>query len=153
MQPHGPYLLGGFSGGGLTAWEMARQLEAAGETVSLLVLLDTPLPMRPPLSRLDKGLIKLAELKARGLGYVVDWAKARYAWEIEKRRPKAATEATHQFHNAEIEAAFRAALPIYALPLRKGRRRCSARRWTGAGRFRTGTGSAGRRNMCSPTTI
>lgn len=120
VQPHGPYLLGGFSGGGLTAWEMARQLEAAGETVSLLVLLDTPLPMRPPLSRLDKGLIKLAELKARGLGYVVDWAKARYAWEIEKRRPKAATEATHQFHNAEIEAAFRAALPIYALPLRKG---------------------------------
>ncbi len=44
VQPHGPYLLGGFSGGGLTAWEMAQQLEAAGEEVALLVLLDTPLP-------------------------------------------------------------------------------------------------------------
>ena len=31
VQPHGPYLLGGFSGGGITAYEMARQLEADGE--------------------------------------------------------------------------------------------------------------------------
>jgi thioesterase domain-containing protein len=30
------------------------------------------------------------------------------------------TETSNQFHNAEIEAAFRAALPQYALPLRKG---------------------------------
>ncbi|HRK43706.1 MAG TPA: polyketide synthase dehydratase domain-containing protein, partial [Gemmobacter sp.] len=120
VQPHGPYLLGGFSGGGLTAWEMARQLEAAGEEVSALVLLDTPLPMRPPLSRLDKGLIKWAELKARGPGYLLDWAKARWAWELQKRRPQAVTEVAHQFHNAEIEAAFRAAISVYALPLRKG---------------------------------
>jgi thioesterase domain-containing protein len=27
VQPQGPYLLGGFSGGGLIAWEIARQLE------------------------------------------------------------------------------------------------------------------------------
>ena len=47
VQPHGPYLLGGFSGGGITAYEMARQLEAEGERVALLVMLDTPLPMRP----------------------------------------------------------------------------------------------------------
>lgn len=120
VQPRGPYLLGGFSGGGLTAWEMARQLEAEGEEVALLVLLDTPLPLRPPLSGHDKALIKLAELRARGPGYLADWAKARWAWEMEKRRPKAATDTSHQFHNAEIEAAFRAALPLYALPLRKG---------------------------------
>ncbi|GHC30889.1 hypothetical protein GCM10007291_34540 [Gemmobacter nanjingensis] len=120
VQPQGPYLLGGFSGGGLTAWEMARQLEAEGEAVSLLVLLDTPLPLRPPLSGRDKALIKLAELKMRGPGYLLDWAKARWAWEVQKRRPKAVTETSNQFHNAEIEAAFRAALPQYALPLRKG---------------------------------
>ncbi|PRD37767.1 UNVERIFIED_CONTAM: ppsE [Trichonephila clavipes] len=120
VQPQGPYLLGGFSGGGLTAWEMARQLEAEGEAVSLLVLLDTPLPLRPPLSGRDKALIKLAEMQARGPGYLLDWAKARWAWEVQKRRPKAVTETSNQFHNAEIEAAFRAALPQYALPLRKG---------------------------------
>ncbi|WP_149141843.1 type I polyketide synthase [Gemmobacter caeruleus] len=120
VQPKGPYLLGGFSGGGLTAWEMARQLEAEGEDVSMLVLLDTPLPLRPPLSRLDKAMIKWAELKARGPGYVIDWARNRWAWEIAKRRGADATEVAHQFHNAEIEAAFRAAIAVYALPLRKG---------------------------------
>lgn len=120
VQPHGPYLLGGFSGGGLTAWEMARQLEAAGEAVAQLVLLDTPLPMRPALSRSDKALIKLAELRAKGPGYLADWARARWAWEKRKRQPQAATEATHQFHNAEIEAAFRVAVAQYDLPLRQG---------------------------------
>jgi aspartate racemase len=38
-RPHGPYVLGGFCNGGLVAFEMARQLEAAGETVSSLILL------------------------------------------------------------------------------------------------------------------
>ena len=33
MQPYGPYVLGGYSGGGLVAYEMARQLVAAGERV------------------------------------------------------------------------------------------------------------------------
>ncbi len=39
-RPGGPYLLGGFSHGGLVAFEMARQLEAAGETVALLFVVD-----------------------------------------------------------------------------------------------------------------
>ena len=33
VQPHGPYRLGGWSMGGMVAWEMTRQLEAAGEDV------------------------------------------------------------------------------------------------------------------------
>jgi len=40
-QPRGPYALGGFSFGGLVAFEMARRLRARGEQVALLVLLDT----------------------------------------------------------------------------------------------------------------
>ncbi|HEX9857117.1 MAG TPA: thioesterase domain-containing protein, partial [Paracoccaceae bacterium] len=120
VKPHGPYLLGGFSGGGLTAWEMARQLEAAGEQVSLLALLDTPLPLRPPLSGRDRALIKWAELRAKGPRYLLDWARARWEWERGKRHPTPAAQADHAFHNAAIEAAFRAALTVYALPLRKG---------------------------------
>jgi acyl transferase domain-containing protein/thioesterase domain-containing protein/acyl carrier protein len=116
VQPHGPYLLGGFSGGGITAYEIARQLEAAGETVSLLVLLDTPLPMRPGLSRPDKLLIKLAEIRHGGLGFFKQWAQRRLAWELQRRRGHEATPASaHQLHNAEIESAFRAALPVYPL--------------------------------------
>jgi amino acid adenylation domain-containing protein len=41
IQPAGPYLLGGRSSGGTIAFEMACQLEAAGETVTLLALFDT----------------------------------------------------------------------------------------------------------------
>jgi thioesterase domain-containing protein len=38
--PTGPYLLGGWSLGGVIAFEMARQLRASGQDVGLLVLLD-----------------------------------------------------------------------------------------------------------------
>ena len=41
VQPEGPFLLGGYSFGGLVAYEMARQLFAGGEEVALLALLDT----------------------------------------------------------------------------------------------------------------
>jgi thioesterase domain-containing protein len=42
VRPEGPYLLGGWSMGGLVAFEMAQQLRRQGETVALLALLDTP---------------------------------------------------------------------------------------------------------------
>ncbi len=42
IAPRGPYRLGGFCSGGLVAFEMASQLAADGETVSLLVLVDSP---------------------------------------------------------------------------------------------------------------
>ena len=38
---HGPYNLAGYSFGGFVVFEMAQQLVAAGETVSMLALLDT----------------------------------------------------------------------------------------------------------------
>ena len=41
FHPRGPYLLGGWSFGGVVAFEMARQLQAEGEHVPLLVLLDS----------------------------------------------------------------------------------------------------------------
>ena len=40
VQPHGPYLLGGWSMGGRVAYEMASQLRQRGETVALLVVID-----------------------------------------------------------------------------------------------------------------
>ncbi len=40
VQPEGPYLLGGFCGGGVIAFEMARRLCEEGQTVDLLVLLE-----------------------------------------------------------------------------------------------------------------
>jgi thioesterase domain-containing protein/acyl carrier protein len=45
-QPEGPYLLGGWSMGGVVAFEMARQLEAEGREVAMLALVDSALPPR-----------------------------------------------------------------------------------------------------------
>ncbi len=44
VQPAGPYRLGGWSFGGLVAFEMARQLLERGKEVALLALFDTPAP-------------------------------------------------------------------------------------------------------------
>jgi amino acid adenylation domain-containing protein len=41
-QPAGPYRLGGWSMGGVVAFEVARRLEQAGQQVAMLVLLDAP---------------------------------------------------------------------------------------------------------------
>jgi thioesterase domain-containing protein len=40
LQPHGPYLLGGLCAGGILAYEMAGQLEAAGEQARLVAVID-----------------------------------------------------------------------------------------------------------------
>jgi aspartate racemase len=47
VQPHGPYNLGGFSVGGVIIYEMAQQLLAQGEQVSVLAFLDAPAPDYP----------------------------------------------------------------------------------------------------------
>jgi len=50
IQPKGAYQLGGWSFGGLVAFEMAQQLHKAGEKVSLLAIVDTlaPIPNNQP---------------------------------------------------------------------------------------------------------
>jgi thioesterase domain-containing protein/acyl carrier protein len=44
VQPTGPYLLGGWSMGGVVAFEMAQQLHAQGQRVALLALFDGRIP-------------------------------------------------------------------------------------------------------------
>ncbi|OKH45760.1 hypothetical protein NIES2101_25940 [Calothrix sp. HK-06] len=44
IQPHGPYLLGGYSFGGIIALEIAQQLLKRGEKVAFLFMLDTCRP-------------------------------------------------------------------------------------------------------------
>ena len=53
VQATGPYLLAGYSGGGVIAFEMAHQLLRQGEEVPRLVLLDT---VSPDLLRMSRGL-------------------------------------------------------------------------------------------------
>jgi acyl transferase domain-containing protein/thioesterase domain-containing protein/acyl carrier protein len=118
VQPHGPYMLGGFSGGGITAYEIARQLKKAGEEISALIMLDTPLPVPRALSARDRAMIQWLELKNRGLSYPVTWLRNRIAWEIEKRQgsiEEGAGAEGQNFHDTAIEAAFLESVANYPL--------------------------------------
>jgi aspartate racemase len=44
VQPNGPYLIGGYSGGCVVAYEMARRLHDMGRTPTIVVLIDAPAP-------------------------------------------------------------------------------------------------------------
>ncbi len=116
VQPEGPYMVGGFSGGGITAYEIAQQLRDAGEVVSIVVMLDTPLPHRRPLLWRDRAVIQWHKARAAGPLYPLNWARNRIAWEFTRRRAPGTTKDDDSFHDAEIEAAFYRAIAVYAPP-------------------------------------
>jgi amino acid adenylation domain-containing protein len=55
VQPEGPYQLGGYCNGALVAYEIARQLHAAGQKVDLLLLIDPDAPAQ------ERWLLRLLE--------------------------------------------------------------------------------------------
>ena len=121
VHPGGPWMLAGYSGGGLIALEMARQLTQAGEKVANLMLLDTPLPVRPALTRRDRLVIQAIELRRAGPGYPLLWLKRRLRWEIDRRRyGRAAAQPTANPVDIVMETAFYTACATYDL-----------RRWSG----------------------
>lgn len=73
-QPSGPYLLGGYSDGGIVAFEMARQLLLDHEDVDRLVLIDTALNVAdlrvPAHRRVWHAVLNLRD-RQRGLGSFV----------------------------------------------------------------------------------
>jgi aspartate racemase len=81
-QPHGPFLIGGSSSGGVVAFEMAQQLHARGERVGLLVLMDTFLPDATPRHRarcVDYHIgTLLAATPREGLAYLARRVRARF---------------------------------------------------------------------------
>lgn len=95
VQPHGPYLLGGFCFGGLVAYEMAQQLCAAGEPVALLVLMDAyaPVPLPAPKStgeRVRSHAERLAGMNpTQRAAYLLKRASRRVYWAGTNARTRA----------------------------------------------------------------
>lgn len=127
VQPHGPYLIGGFSGGGLTAWEMAQQLVSAGEEVAMLLLLDTRLPQTPELRYQDRVRMKVMDFQRSGPTYLLEWGKNRFEWELGKVRKRFFPQEEvlrpnpTAFQNHAIEAAHYRALERYRMRHYPGR--------------------------------
>ena len=121
VQPHGPYLLGGFSGGGLIAFEMARQLQARGERVLGVLMLDTPARALPHFSFGDKLSMFMQSAQREGFSIVRKKIEARIAWaqEKERRRAVAAEQSQAQatnFQSQRIGDAFVRGLVKYQIP-------------------------------------
>ncbi|NND71973.1 MAG: SDR family NAD(P)-dependent oxidoreductase [Rhodothermales bacterium] len=90
-QPEGPYCIGGYSGGGVVAYEMARQLKGSGDKVDLLVFFDTfcpTLPARPGKATSQKVAGHLDGLKENGLKYLKGFVIDRYRFERNRLRKK-----------------------------------------------------------------
>jgi iterative type I PKS product template protein len=60
-QPRGPYLLGGWSGGGVFAYEVSRLLLEAGEKVIGLIIIDIPAPRYVDRSKVTTPTFELIE--------------------------------------------------------------------------------------------
>lgn len=119
VQPEGPYLLGGFSGGGITAFEMAQQLESTGDQTAALILLDTPITQTPSANLLQRVLILGTRFKREGLSFLLEWPRKRIAWERERRRQSRSPEkrdlAPAEFRSEMIQDGFLEALNHYEL--------------------------------------
>jgi acyl transferase domain-containing protein/thioesterase domain-containing protein len=125
IQPTGPYLLGGFSGGGLTAFEMAQQLEAVDEKTAALIMLDTPITKPPLANAFERMLIRWMKLRRGGLRFIAEWPRKRIAWEFEKRRLNRSAQemdlAPAEFRSELIREGFVEALAAYELRPYPGR--------------------------------
>ncbi len=81
QQPAGPYLLGGYCFGGIVAYEMARQLRAAGQEVALLALINGS----PPNTSYQHASNRYSPLwVARFLGNLTYWLGCfafRWTWQ------------------------------------------------------------------------
>jgi thioesterase domain-containing protein len=67
VQAEGPYLIGGWSMGGVVAFEMAQQLRAQGQEVGLLALIDSMYTSSENAARGDDGGAMLLDLFAANL--------------------------------------------------------------------------------------
>jgi amino acid adenylation domain-containing protein len=73
VRPHGPYLLGGYSLGGLIALEVARRLRAEGEEIPLLAFLDAFGPGFPK----SPGIVEIIRMRFEELSSLSFRERAR----------------------------------------------------------------------------
>jgi thioesterase domain-containing protein len=77
MQSEGPYLLGGYSGGGVAAFEVARQLTALGQEVIFLGFIDSFSPNLPKRSAFSRARIHYERVADQGPGYLLHTLERR----------------------------------------------------------------------------
>ncbi|MEM7475717.1 MAG: amino acid adenylation domain-containing protein [Planctomycetota bacterium] len=90
VQATGPYVLGGWSLGGLVAYEVVQQLRRAGEETECLILLDTTIPegasnLVPKAETVNVGLEYGIEMSLEQLGKLAPEEQLPFLWEHAKK--------------------------------------------------------------------
>ena len=88
VQPHGPYFLGGYSGGGVVAYEMAQQLLLVGEQVAYIGMIDSWCPQMKRRSKVARALLHAGRVVKRGPMYPVNILRMK----LERLRSARASE-------------------------------------------------------------
>lgn len=108
VQPAGPYLIGGHCAGGWVAFEMVRQLQALGETVERLIVVDVEPPgIAPPRRQWIRFLASRLVMYAGGgrifhaLRWQFDMMRQR---RTSQRESKAETKRTDLVRNVHLDA-------------------------------------------------
>jgi thioesterase domain-containing protein/acyl carrier protein len=78
VQPHGPFCLGGYSGGGVIAYEMAQRLRARGEVVAYVGMIDTWCPQIPQRGKLARTALHVGRLVKKGPMYPLRILKLKW---------------------------------------------------------------------------
>lgn len=104
QNPKGPYIIAGYSIGGVIAYEMVKQLKAAGKGVKALVMFDTavqlPTHQYPLLRKIwAKGLRQFPKLKFRLLSFI-KYPKATTAY-LKTIYGKRFAHGDHQKHDIQ----------------------------------------------------
>ncbi|MGE3174850.1 MAG: SDR family NAD(P)-dependent oxidoreductase [Planctomycetota bacterium] len=124
-QPHGPYYLGGYSGGGCVAFEMARQLRLQGEPVAFVGMIDTPSPHMKERGLLARGAIHARRLWERGPLYPVRMLKDKFAQRRTQQQHRELTARgetlPQELRGAQMQDAFDAAFFRYQVKPYDGR--------------------------------
>ena len=85
VRPRGPYLLGGYSGGGVVALEMSRLFAETGDRVPRVVLLDT-VPNLAAIPTLRRALLNAVANAVRyGPASLVPWLKFNWSVRVLRR--------------------------------------------------------------------
>ena len=112
VQPHGPYRIGGHCAGGWVAFEMARQLQAAGDRIERLIIVDVEPPgIRPPRTKWMQYVISRLVLYG-GSGRLLDAAR----WQLDLRRERRRNRRIEDVSRSridEVRAAHREAHRLY----------------------------------------
>ncbi len=92
VQPHGPYFFGGYSGGGVVAYEMAQLLAAVGEPVAFVGLIDSWCTQMRRRSKVARAVLHAGRVMRRGPMYPVNILRMKW----ERRKSERESEQARQ---------------------------------------------------------